>query len=107
MRKTALLVVAAFGLAGCAGMNYAAQAHGPYGIYSGTKANTAVSDANIASTKTGQACSSSILGIVTTGDASVPTAAKAGGIKKIASVDNTFMQVLGVYAQYCTVVTGE
>ena len=107
MKKTALLVVAAIGLAGCAGMNFASRANGPYGIYSDTKANTAVTDVAVTPAKTGEACSMSILGIVTTGASSVPTAAKAGGIKKIASVDNTFMQVLGLYAKYCTVVSGE
>ena len=67
----------------------------------------ALTDVAVTPAKTGEACSMSILGIVTTGDSSVPTAAKAGGIKKIASVDNTFMQVLGLYAKYCTVVSGE
>jgi uncharacterized protein YceK len=107
MKKIALALVAGFALSGCAGMAFQSRANGALGIYSDTKANDQVTDVNVTPAKTGEACSTSILGWVTTGDSSVPTAAKAGGIKKIASVDNNFMQVLGIYAKFCTVVTGE
>ena len=104
--KRILLGMAALALSGCAGLAYAS--HGPIGnigVYGDTMANEHVTD-NALGTKTGQACSTSILGIVTTGDASVPTAAKNGGITKIGSVDNKFSQVLGLYATYCVIVTG-
>jgi hypothetical protein len=107
MTKTALLLVAAVSLTGCAGMAFQSRANGPYGIYSDTKANDQVTDISVTPSKTGEACSMSILGWVTTGDSTATAAAKAGGIKKIASVDNNFMQVLGIYAKFCTVVTGE
>jgi hypothetical protein len=109
MKKFTLAVVAvlaAVASSGCAGLAFASRANGSVGIYSETKANDHVTDEAL-TTKTGQACSTSILGLVTTGDSSVPTAAKNGGITKVVSVDNDFMQVLGVYAKFCTVVTGE
>ena len=106
MKRIAMVVVAGAVLSGCAGLAFAGRANGPVGIYSETKANDQVTDETLTA-KTGEACSTSILGLVTTGDSSVPTAAKNGGIKKVVSVDNNFMQVLGVYAKFCTVVTGE
>jgi len=57
--------------------------------------------------KTGEATVSSILGIIATGDASVATAAKNGGITKIKTVDYKSFSFLGIYATYTVVVTGE
>lgn len=74
-------------------------------IYSDTKANESVTT-NAAAPKTGQACMQSILG-VTTGDASMEAAKKAGGITQVAYVDNSSSQaVFGVWAQYCLIVHG-
>lgn len=56
--------------------------------------------------KTGQACATNILGLVSTGDASIDAAKKAGNIKDVSSVDHDSMSVLGVYGQFCTVVKG-
>ncbi len=106
MKKIALALVAVLALSGCAGLAFSGRANGSFGIYSETKANDQITDETLTA-KTGEACSTSILGWVTTGDSSVPTAAKNGGIKKVVSVDNNFMQVLGIYAKFCTVVTGE
>jgi len=41
------------------------------------------------------------------GDASIKTAAKNGGITKISTVDIKRLNVLGVYQQVTTIVTGE
>jgi hypothetical protein len=55
--------------------------------------------------KTGQACASSILGLVATGDASIAAAAAASGISKIETVDHhTTHKVL--FGEFCTVVHG-
>lgn len=59
-----------------------------------------------ASGKTGKACAKSILGWVGLGDASIETAKKAGGIKNVGSVDHESTNILGLYATFCTVVTG-
>lgn len=57
--------------------------------------------------KTGQACATNILGLVSTGDASIDAAKKAGGITDVATVDHDSTIVLMVYGKYCTVVKGE
>lgn len=60
------------------------------------------------SMKSGKACSSRILGIPTSLDSSVATAAKAGGIAKVAHVDQEFNRgVLGITSENCTVVYGK
>jgi hypothetical protein len=74
-------------------------------IYSGYK-----SPGNLAAGadgKTGEACISSILGAIATGDASVEAAKKAGGITTVAYVDHEQFGVLGVYATSCTIVHGQ
>ncbi len=57
--------------------------------------------------KTGTAQAASILGIVATGDASVAAACRNGGIKKISTIDTHATNILGLYATWTTVVTGE
>lgn len=57
--------------------------------------------------KTGEACASSILGIAAMGDASVKAAAASAGISKVKSVDLKSFSILGLYANLCTVVTGD
>ena len=57
--------------------------------------------------KRGEAQSTSVLGIVATGDSSIEAAARNGGIKKIHTADTHSTSVLGLYATYTTVVTGE
>ncbi len=56
--------------------------------------------------KTGTACAKGILGIVATGDASIEAAKRAGGIKKVTSVDHHSKWMI-VYGEFCTIVTGE
>jgi hypothetical protein len=93
-------------LSGCAGAAYTTRGVANGFIYADTKAGEQASS-NSAGPKTGEVCSSSILGLVTTGDTSYLTAAKNGGIKKIFTVENRYQNILGVYATYCVVVTGE
>ncbi|MBI3183851.1 MAG: hypothetical protein HYZ28_17070 [Myxococcales bacterium] len=82
-------------------------AGGPADLYSDTMANEAVTDNAISAAKKGEACAASILGIITTGDASVQQAAANAGITKIGVVDNKYSNILGLYAKYCVVVSGE
>jgi hypothetical protein len=56
--------------------------------------------------KTGTACSQGILGLIATGDSSIEAAKRAGGIKKVTSVDH-HSKWLVVYGEFCTIVTGE
>jgi TRL-like protein family len=60
---------------------------------------------NTIGTKSGEACAYSILGWVTVGDASIRAAADAGGVRSLGSVDTKYRNILGVWAQLCTVVT--
>ena len=61
---------------------------------------------NQAGNRVGEACASSILGLIATGDASTETARRAGGITMITSVDGYASSILGIFAKYCTIVRG-
>lgn len=104
--KNLLLSTALLGLPGCAG--FAFPGHGtPLGfIYTDAGTASHATENNLGRKK-GEACASSILGWVTTGDAGIKTAAEAAGITQIASVDSTFTNILGIYSKYCVVVSGD
>jgi hypothetical protein len=74
-------------------------------VYAGYKSPGQVGTA--AAGKTGEACFSSILGLIASGDGSLEAAMKAGGITQIAHVDHEQFAVLGVYATSCTIVHGQ
>lgn len=57
--------------------------------------------------KMGKAETTSILGLVATGDASTKAAASAGGIKTVKHADYEFFNVLGVYSRFVTIVYGD
>jgi hypothetical protein len=57
--------------------------------------------------KQSETCVSNILGLISTGNASVLEAARKAGIKKITSIDYKVSSILGLYGTYCIVVTGE
>lgn len=98
-----LLPLIALVLGGCA-------TYIPYGvIYVGAKGPVAAScdSTDISSLKVGKAEAQSVLGLVATGDASIETAAKNGGISKIKIVDWHVENILGIIGKYTTVVYGE
>ncbi len=97
------LAVSAALIAGCAGAPTMQEAPGAlYASYKmGRDAEGPIG------MKEGRACVSSILGAVSTGDASIATAAANGGIKEVYSVDREAKNILNVYATYCTVVRGK
>src|SRR2546428_6538724 len=99
--KLALSLAGVLALSGCA---YAAS---PLfgGLY--TKVNGPVNaTSNQAGNKTGRVCANSILGIIATGDASIESAKRAGGITSVTSVDFESTSILGLYATFCTIVRG-
>ncbi len=57
--------------------------------------------------KVGESSCSAILGLISTGDASINAAMKAGNIRKIHHVDHNSMSVLGIYAKFTTIVYGD
>jgi hypothetical protein len=75
------------------------------GIYNETKYGFNATDEAVAS-KEGKACATSILGWVATGDASIQAAKTSGGISKVASVDHSAKNILGIYGEWCTIVRG-
>lgn len=56
--------------------------------------------------KRGEACATSYLGWIGTGDASVATAAANGGIKNVTNVDHHSTNLLGLVAKFCTIAYG-
>jgi hypothetical protein len=75
------------------------------GIYNDTKYGFEATDEARAG-REGKACATSILGWVATGDASIHAAKTAGGITKVASVDHSAKNIVGVFGEWCTIVRG-
>lgn len=75
-------------------------------LYTNTKSDSLVTEA-YGGSAWGEACATSILGAVGTGDASIDAAKKAGGVVQVTAVDHTAYSVFLVYAKYCTIVYGK
>ncbi len=99
-----LLVVSALilSLAGCATATSPVSGF----IYSHVIAPVGMTGSADKPTKVGRSQARSILGLYATGDASIETAAKNGGITKIHHVDHETQVILGVIADYTTIVYG-
>jgi hypothetical protein len=57
--------------------------------------------------KRGTSVATTILGLVTWGDAGTHAAARQGGITTIRSADYEFFTVFGIYSTYTTIVYGD
>ncbi len=79
---------------------------GAGGLYTSVKSGAAVTS-NTLGKKVGVSSASNILGIIATGDATIQTAAKSAGIKKISHVDQEASSILGLFGTYKTVVYGD
>jgi len=101
MKKLSGLGLACALLAGCAGA-----ATPIYGWYADVQWSMELPNGPMGS-KSGEAKAQSILGIVATGDCSIQTAAKAGGITKVMTVEHHTKNILGLFSEFSTVVTGE
>lgn len=75
-------------------------------LYSHVTAPIGVTGSADKPTKVGRAHARSFFGLYATGDASIETAAKNGGITKIHHVDHETQIILGVIADFTTVVYG-
>lgn len=93
------------GTTACAGVAFQGQGM-PIGLYVSTDTASHTTANNIGKKK-GEACAMSILGLITLGDAGLKAAATAGGITQISAVDVHSLNVLGIYAKMCTVVSGD
>ena len=61
---------------------------------------------NQSGNRVGEACSTSILGLIAVGDASIEAARRNGGITMISSVDESSSNYFILYGKYCTIVRG-
>ena len=70
--------------------------------------NKDVSTSTAVGAKSGEACASGILGLISSGDASIKAAAAAGGITKVNAVDYKNDNLLGsVLTKTCTIARGD
>ena len=104
MKKTTILanVVFALSILGCA----TAQSPVNGFLYSDVKHPGGATEAYGGSAK-GEACATSILGLIANGDASIDAAKKAGSVMQVTAVDHSSSNILGFYAKYCTIVYGK
>lgn len=112
MKKGAVviaLLVSVFALSACAGVGGYTQPAGlfPAGfIYTETVSGSQVYENGVNPTKEGKACGNYIV-FIGTGDTSVETAMKNGGIKKLVFVKQSIRSVLGpIYGEVCTIARG-
>ena len=107
MRKVLIVLMVisftALVLTGCAAVK-APVSNGA--IYTNVQGPVAATVADTFS-KCGESSCVAVLGIVSTGDASIEAAMQNGGITKIHHVDHKSMNILGVYAKFTTIVYGE
>lgn len=112
MRRTFSLVVVALvalSLAACTGFGGYYQPAGLFpwgGIYTETESGTLILENGVTPTKEGKACGTWVV-VVGTGDTSVESAMKNGGIKKAVFITQKIKAILGpIYGEICTVVRG-
>ena len=80
----------------------------PYGaVFTEVKMPIAASNEGLSGQKVGTSKCTSVLGLVATGDSSIQTAARNGGISKISHVDYEVRNILGIIGAYTTKVYGE
>ena len=102
------VLVGATALSGCAGVAFIGRpVIGASSLYTSTTATEWINEQTKLGTKSGEGCVTSILGIVTTGDASATEAAHKANINRVTHVDHNFENILGLYAKYCVVVYGD
>lgn len=101
--KLIILALTAAALTGCA---TGATRNGIGLVFTDTK-DSVVATTNTGASKKGESCATNVLAIASTGDMSIETAKRNGGITKVAAVDYSQFSVLGVFAKTCVIVTGE
>ena len=102
MKKMLALFVTAALLGGCA----TAQSPVTGMMYANVSAPLTATVAGEKPQRVGRASVRSILGIIATGDASIATAARNGGIREITYVDYESQNFFGVLAEFTVVVYG-
>ncbi|ATB41811.1 hypothetical protein CYFUS_007281 [Cystobacter fuscus] len=104
----ALLTLGVTALSGCAGVAFMGRpVIGTTSLYASTSAREFINEQARLGSKSAEGCVTSILGIVTTGDATASDAARKANITRITHVDHKFENILGLYAKYCVTVFGD
>lgn len=101
MKKLLLLLVSAAALSGCASATMPVT-----GLLYGNVKAPLTATASTETHRVGRASTRSILGIIASGDASIQTAARNGGITEIHHVDYESQNFFGVLAEFTVVVYG-
>ncbi|QRK08325.1 TRL-like family protein [Archangium violaceum] len=108
LQKLSVIAVLSMGLSGCAGAAFIGRpVIGTTTLYAATSATEFINEQTRLGTKSGEGCVTSILGIVTTGDATATEAARKAGINRVTHIDHKFENILGLYAKYCVMVYGD
>ena len=104
-RVSAIILVAllAVGVSGC----LSAPFQPPGGVVSVTKAPLSTEGNWDVGSKKGESSSFSVLGLYASGDCSIATAARNGGLKKIDHVDYAYVNVIGIWQKAKVIVYGE
>ena len=77
-------------------------------VYSDSVAPAQATNVSASATKTGESdLCTNILGLIATGDCSIASAKKNGGISSVATVDWKGTNILGFYSTGRTVITGK
>ena len=106
MKRIAAIVLAtlvAIGVAGC----LSAPFQPPSGVVSVTTAPLSTEGNWDIGTKSGKSSSFSVLGLYASGDCSIATAARNGGLKKSGHVDYEYVNVIGIWQKATVIVYGE
>lgn len=106
MKRTFTIALASLltvGVAGC----LSAPFQPPSGMVSVTKAPLSTEGNWEVGSKKGEASSFSILGLYASGDCSIATAARNGGLRKIGHVDYEYVNIVGIWQKATVIAYGE
>jgi uncharacterized protein YceK len=108
LRKLSVVAVLSMGLSGCAGIAFVGTgAPGSTGLYAATTSRSFINEQTKLGSKSAESCITSILGLITTGEAGVNETSKKAGISRVTHIDQKLTNILGVYATYCVMVYGD
>ena len=79
----------------------------PVGVVSVTTAPLSTEGNWKIGSKRGEASSMSVLGLFASGDCSIATAARNGGLKEIGHVDYEYTNIIGIWQKATVIVYGE
>lgn len=102
MKKMLLLLVSALALNGCASATMPVTGF----LYGNVSAPLTATVSSEKPTRVGRASARSLFGVIASGDASIQTAARNGGITEIHHVDYESQNFFGVLAEFTVVVYG-